>query len=182
MRVFVALDIPQRMKDDLERSAKQFQQFASGGNFTPKQNYHLTLHFLGNVAESNLIFVQTAMDSVRNWPAPELQVAKFTMLKASDIVCAKLRSNVDLMTLHDKLGEKLEAKGFMVEHSAYRPHITMIRKKSFTLPFSEVTKNVDVYNKPFAACDVVLYESVFTGNGVTYNELYKVTLNEKRKI
>ena len=181
MRIFVALDIPQRTKDNLERSSQQFEHFASGGNFTPKQNYHLTLHFLGNVDESKLLFVQNAMDGIRFLPAPELQISQFTMLRASDIVCAKLRHSDELATLHDKLGEKLEANGFVVEHRAYRPHITMIRKKKFTLPFSEVTKSVDVYNMPFVACDVVLYESVFGDNGVTYNPLYTVTLKPKER-
>ena len=74
----------------------------------------------------------------------------------------------------------MEANGFEVEHRAYRPHVTIIRKKSFTLPFSEVTKSVKVYNMPFYATDVVLYESVFGDEGVSYRELYKVKLKIKQ--
>ena len=180
MRVFVALDIPQRTKDNLERSSQQFEQFANGGNFTKKENYHLTLHFLGNVEESNLIYVQSAMDAVRYLPAPQLQINAFTLLP-SGIVCAKIRHNANLSALHDKLGDKLEERGFMVEHRAYRPHVTMIRKKSFTLPFSEVTKSVDVFNMPFTCCDLVLYESVFGDSGVTYKPLYTITLKSNEK-
>lgn len=179
MRVFVALDLPQKTKDNLERSANQFAEYANGGNFVPKENYHLTLHFLGNVAPSDLIYVQSAMDSVKDLPAPELAITQFAMQRASDIVWAKLRQGHDLATLHDKLGEKLEANGFEVEHRAYRPHVTLIRKKSFTLPWAEVTKNVDVYNMPFVATDMVLYESVFESKGVSYRELYKITLRKQ---
>ena len=177
MRVFVALELPQKTKDNLERSSRQFQELSSGGNFVSKDNFHITLHFLGNVAPSDLIYIQSAMDSVKDLPAPELAITQFAMLRASDIVCAKLRQNAELVTLHDKLGERLETNGFEVEHRAYRPHVTLIRKKSFTLPFSEVTKNVDVYNMPFVAANVVLYESVFDDNGVTYRELYKIVLH-----
>ena len=145
----------------------------------PRDNYHLTLHFLGNVAPSDLIYVQSAMDGVKDLPAPELAIAQFAMQRASDIVWAKLKPNAELTDLHDKLGDRLEANGFEVEHRAYRPHVTLIRKKSFTLPFSEVTKSIDVYNKPFVAPDLVLYESVFDGKGVTYRELYKVTLQSR---
>ena len=179
MRVFVALELPQKTKDNLERSSSQFAELSNGGNFIPKENYHITLHFLGNVLPSDLIFVQSAMDQIAHLPAPELAVTQFAMLRASDIVCAKLRQNADLLTLHDTLGEKLEASGFEVEHRAYRPHVTIIRKKSFTLPFSEVTKSVKVYNMPFVATNVVLYESVFGEKGVSYRELYKVTLQPK---
>ena len=176
MRVFVALELPQKTKDNLERSSKQFAELSNGGNFVKKDNFHITLHFLGNVAPSDLIYVQSAMDQVANMPAPELAVTQFAMLRASDVVCAKLRQNADLIALHDALGKKLETSGFEVEHRAYRPHVTLIRKKSFSLPFSEVTKSVKVYNMPFYATNVVLYESVFTDNGVDYRELYKVTL------
>lgn len=179
MRVFVALDLPQKTKDNLERSANQFAEYANGGNFVPKDNYHLTLHFLGNVAPSDLIYIQSAMDSVKNLPAPELAITQFAMQRVSDIVWAKLRQSQDLTTLHDALGAKLEASGFEVEHRAYRPHVTLIRKKNFTMPFSEVTKNVTVYNMPFVATDVVLYESVFEGKGVSYRELYKISLKPK---
>lgn len=179
MRVFVALNLPQKTKDNLERSANQFAAYSSGGNFVPKDNYHLTLHFLGNVAPNNLIYVQSAMDSVKNLPAPELAIAQFAMQRSSDIVWAKLRHNADLVTLHDMLGDKLEKDGFEVEHRAFRPHVTLIRKKSFTLPWAEVTKNVDVYNKPFVATELVLYESVFGDDGVTYRELYNISLKPK---
>lgn len=176
MRVFIALNLPQKTKDNLERSVGEFKALANGGNFTPKENYHLTVHFLGEVAPSDLIYVQSAMDGVRDLPAPELAVSQFTVLRASDIVCAKLRQCHALTTLHDELGQRLEQSGFVVEHRAYRPHVTLIRKKSFVLPWAEVTKNVTVYNMPFYATDLTLYESVFTSSGVTYRELYTVTL------
>ena len=176
MRIFIALNLPQKVKDNLERSAGEFKALSTGGNFIPKDNYHLTLHFLGEVAPSDLTFVQSAMDGVRHLPAPELAVAQFTVLRASDVVCAKIRPSKELENLHDELGARLEQHGFEVEHRAYRPHVTLIRKKSFAQPFSEVTKSVTVYNKPFAACDLTLFESVFTPKGVEYHELYKVVL------
>ena len=170
------MDLPQKTKDNLERSASEFKALSCGGNFVPKDNYHLTLHFLGEVAPSDLTFIQSAMDGVKDLPAPELAVSQFTVLRASDVVCAKLRQSKDLTALHDELGARLEQHGFEVEHRAYRPHVTLIRKKSFTLPFSEVTKSVHVYNMPFVATDLTLFESVFTPNGVTYREIYKVVL------
>lgn len=176
MRVFIALDLPQKTKDNLERSAEEFKALSAGGSFVKKENYHLTLHFLGEVAPSDLTFVQSAMDGVKDLPAPELAVSQFTVLRASNVVCAKLRQNKPLEVLHDELGARLEQHGFVTEHRAYRPHVTLIRKKSFALPFSEVTKSVHVYNKPFVATDLTLFESVFTHDGVEYRELYKVTL------
>ncbi len=176
MRVFVALELPDRVKDNLERSARQFAEYANGGNFVPKQNLHLTLHFLGNVPQENLIYIQSAMDGIRYLAAPETAVTQFAMQRTGDIVWAKLRQSEALTALHDNLGDKLEQNGFEVEHRAYRPHVTLIRKKSFVLPFSEVTKNVQVFNMPFVADKVTLFESVLRPEGAIYRPLYTVEL------
>ncbi|MBO5867183.1 MAG: RNA 2',3'-cyclic phosphodiesterase [Clostridia bacterium] len=179
MRIFIALEIPQRTKDNLARSAGQFKQFATNGTFVSTQNYHITLHFLGEVAESDLMYVQHAMDGVRNLPAPTLALLQFVTLRGSDATVARLKNSPTLTELHDILGEKLEHNGFTVEHRAYRPHITICRKGKFTLPFAEVTKNVDVFNAPFVATKVVLYQSVLSKEGPTYTPLYTVTLPEE---
>ena len=179
MRIFIALEIPQRTKDNLARSAMQFRQLATAGNFVATQNYHITLHFLGEVAESDLIYVQHAMDGIRNLPAPTLSLLQFVTLRGSDATVARLKNCPALVELHDKLGERLEQNGFTVEHRAYRPHITVCRKAKFTLPFAEVTKNVDVFNAPFIASKVVLYQSVLSKDGPTYTPLYTVTLREE---
>lgn len=177
MRVFVALKLPNQTKDNLARSAEQMKHFATQGNFVATENYHLTLHFLGEVAENDLIYVQSAMDGVKDCVAPQLALQQFTILRGGDVVCAKVRQKNDALTnLHDKLGAILESHNFDVEHRAYRPHITLIRKYKFSLPFSEVTKNVDVFNLPFFATDLVLYQSVFDKDGVHYKELYCVHL------
>ena len=180
MRIFIALEIPERTKDNLTRSAIQFKQFATSGNFVSTQNYHITLHFLGEVAESDLMYVQNAMDGVKNMPAPTLSLLQFVTLRGSDATAARLKNCPDLTQLHDQLGEKLERNNFTVEHRAYRPHITICRKAKFTLPFAEVTKNVDVFNAPFVANKVVLYQSVLSKDEPTYTPLYTVTLGQEQ--
>lgn len=180
MRVFIAVKLPSKTKDNLARSVEQLQPFVTQGKIVPKENYHVTLHFLGEVSENDLIFVQSAMDGVRNLPAPELALQQFTILRGGDVVCAKIRQkNNMLTTVHDKLGELLERHNFTVERRAYRPHVTVMRKYGFTLPFSEVTKSVDVFNAPFCGGDITLYQSVPTADGVCYKELYTVHLPEE---
>ncbi len=176
MRIFVASELPNKTRENLTRSVEQMRHFATKGNFVPSENYHVTLHFLGEVAESDLIYVQSAMDKVRLLPAPQCALSQFAVLRGNGIVCAKLRQDGALTKLHDKLGEHLEQNGFDVEHRAYRPHITVLRNFAFELPFSEVTKSVDIYNKPFFATEVVLYQSVLSQSGATYRELYRVSL------
>ena len=176
MRLFIALDLPERTADNLERSASQLKQLSIGGRFVAKQNYHLTLHFLGEVAESDVMYVQAAMDEIRNLLAPTLAVLQIAMMRTGDLVYAKIKNAPELITLHEKLGSALENLRFAVEHRAYRPHVTLARKATFSLPFSEVTKNVTVFNAPFCANKVVLYASALGSDGPTYTPLYTITL------
>ena len=178
MRIFIALELPDKTRENLARSVAQMKNFATKGNFAPTENYHVTLHFLGEVAEHDLIYVQSAMDKISNLAAPECALAQFAVLRGNGIICAKLRQNGALTELHDRLGEQLELNRFDVEHRAYRPHVTVLRNFAFELPFSEVTKSVDVYNKPFLATEVVLYQSVLSQSGATYRELYRVSLKK----
>ncbi len=176
MRIFIALKLPDKTVENLARSATDLKHFDCGGSFVPSTNYHVTLHFLGEVAPSDLIYVQKAMDEVAKLPAPTLAVHQICTLRASDIVCAKFRPCKELTTLHETLGAKLEEQRFTVEHRAYRPHVTMVRKYKFTLPFSEVTKSVKVYNMPFVADQLVLYASDLRREGAVYTPLYTVQL------
>lgn len=179
MRVFIAVKLPDKTRNNIARSVEQLKPFVTQGKFVPEENYHITLHFLGEVAENDLIFVQSAMDGIRALPAPELALQQFTILRGGDVVCAKIRQKDNTLSiLHDKLGELLERLNFTVEHRAYRPHVTVMRKYGFNLPFSEVTKSVDVFNAPFWGNEIVLYQSVPTADGVHYKELYAVHLDE----
>ncbi len=181
MRLFIALRLPEKTKQNLRRSAAQLADFAVSGQFTASDNYHVTLHFLGETDPSSLIYIQSAMDSVKRLPAPEMAVSQICVMRSANLVCAKYKYGAALTELHEALGARLEQDGFTVEHRAYRPHTTLVRKYCFTLPFSEVTKTVSVYNMPFYASDIVLYESVQGKNGVGYREIYSVTLSDPRE-
>ena len=176
MRVFIAMELPQKTRENLCRSMQQLADHATRGSFTAPQNLHVTLHFLGEVLPENLIYVQSAMDSIKDLPAPTLAISQISTLRASDVVCAKLKYDQKLLDVHTTLGNNLEENGFDVEHRAYRPHVTLMRRYAFDLPFSEVTKGVKVYNMPFEGTQVVLYQSVLSKDGPTYTELYRVHL------
>lgn len=176
MRVFVALQLPDKTRQNLSRSAETLRHFDKGGKFVPAANYHITLSFLGEVADDDLIYVQAAMDKVAHMTAPTMAVSQISVLRASDIVCAKFRYDKALTELHEALAEELESRHFTVEHRAYRPHVTLVRKYKFTLPFSEVSKSVDVFNMPFVADKMVLYASNLEGGTPVYTPLYTVTL------
>lgn len=50
MRLFIAIELPRSFKQELARVQKEVKQMSCGGRFVPQENFHVTLHFIG---ESN---------------------------------------------------------------------------------------------------------------------------------
>ena len=61
MRLFVAAALPESWKDALDRAARALADQGVRGNFTRRENYHLTLVFLGET--DRLDDVIAAMDT-----------------------------------------------------------------------------------------------------------------------
>ena len=47
MRLFIAIELPASFKNEVARIQKEVKQLSSGGRFVPKENFHITLHFIG---------------------------------------------------------------------------------------------------------------------------------------
>lgn len=176
MRLFIAITLPVQANTNLTRNIEQLSAFLTSGNIVPQDNLHITLHFLGETPDSKLIYIQSAMDSLKGMEKPMLGISGITAFRSADLICARYKHNNALIEVHKKLGDGLEQAGFFVEDRAYRPHTTLIRKARFSLPFSEVNKNVTVYNKPFEAGCITLYRTLFEQDGVKYVPLYSVEL------
>ena len=47
MRLFIAIDLPRSFKAELARIEKEVKGISCGGRFVPQDNFHITLHFIG---------------------------------------------------------------------------------------------------------------------------------------
>ena len=175
MRLFIAFTLPDNTKNNLWMQSEMIKPFATRGRFVEKANFHVTLQFLGEVAPDRLAWIYQAMDSLKDCIAPTLAIAQVTAWRSAKVVCAKYKAK-NVEQVQQTLAKKLENIGFAVEHRAYKPHTTICRDYAFDLPFSEVVKNVPIYNKPFVCDTVTLYQTEFTNNGPVYHPLYEVKL------
>lgn len=98
---------------------------------TPRENLHVTLHFLGEVPEERVAAVTNALETPGAGDAT-LVLSRPTMwhggvlvlqpeADAPDAIPAALRDR------HDRLGRALEAAGQPVDTRPWRPHATLCR-------------------------------------------------------
>jgi len=56
LRLFVAIEVPEAIRKEIQRLQSRLQSLASGGpiKWTPQEQLHLTLRFLGAVQRGHL--------------------------------------------------------------------------------------------------------------------------------
>ncbi len=173
MILSIALPLPSGAIFNTVRSVQQLQCHMTSGNILSEGNYNIGLQYLGTVTSQELLYVYSILDSIN---MPPLTVAYSSIVGGRGNVMAKIKPNASLTQLHIMLADKLEEQGFAVERRAYRPHVPMATAVKCHLPFAEVSKCIDVYNRPFVCDRVVLYEITYNDTVPTYTELYSVPL------
>ena len=175
MRTFIAVELPEQMRWETAELARQLERRVSG-RFTQPENYHVTLAFLGDVAERDVVLATDALEAAcAGRPAPRLAcdgLGKFG--NASDATLwLGLVPAEELMRLAAAVRDELAARDIAFDEKPFKPHITLARRAAIPkaalppLPFPEPTR----------ACSVVLFKSELSQDGATYTPLHSVELS-----
>lgn len=182
MRMFIAIELEQEQKERLAALQTQTQAFCRKGNFTPMDNFHLTLHFLGEMQPEDLEYLQEALYETarRNRPFT-LTIDRIGFFPRGNkgILWAGTEKNNQLQRLFSTLEKSLEQQGFARERKGLSPHITLGREVEPQRGFADVQKNVKVEPIPFAVRRISLMESVRRGAKLLYIPRFQVELKGK---
>ena len=127
MRLFFALWPPAATVGALAAWAKE-AQVLTGGRVTRPESIHLTLAFLGDVAEERVEDAIRAARSVRGARhALPIERAKVWTHNRVGWVGPE-RTPPALVDLTDSLRENLLAEGFAIEDRPFAAHVTLLRK------------------------------------------------------
>ena len=129
MRLFIAIEFPEAVRDALAESAEVLRAACVQGNFSRRENYHLTLVFLGEVPPSGVKRVTAAMDACKFDPIPIAigEPGRFCR-DGGDIFWRAVHAPAALAALQKALTVQLRKAGFAPEDRAFRPHLTLARQ------------------------------------------------------
>ena len=170
IRTFVAVFPPPEVRKALFRAA---QNLPTGGNFhlVGQEKIHLTLKFLGDVAENDLESVKQALEPIQIRHDPfEVSTSNFGAFpseKKARILWAGIEGGSQhLRTVAEDVENLLEPAGFDRETRPYIPHLTLgrTRARRTTLDTTETSPLA----LRFTVSGVDLVESAPAKNGVTY--------------
>lgn len=176
MRTFIAVEIPDRFRHETADLARLLST-SMRGRFIPRENYHVTLAFLGEVGEVEVAAAIAALDEA-------CRGARFLPLRSDGLgrfgraVDATLWLGIapapELTTLADALRAALAEHGIEYDKKQFRPHITLARR--VRIP------RRDLLDLPFPqeaqAGRVTLFKSVLDSEGASYKPIYSVNLQD----
>lgn len=126
LRLFFALWPPAAVAAHLERAAMAVQR-SCGGRRPRRENLHLTLAFLGEVAPSRLDVLLQLGDELRGQPQT-LWVDQLGYWKHNRILyagCGVVPG--ELAEFAERLSASLAAAGYRVERRPFAAHLTLLR-------------------------------------------------------
>ncbi len=127
IRVFFAVFPNQATRILLADQVKQLKPLC-GGRKVQRQQIHLTLLFLGNVATERIALLQQSAKNVSTQKF-ELHLNEIRYWKHSQIVYIQSKQfPAELFFLVNSLTHTLSEAGFTFDKLTYKPHITLIRK------------------------------------------------------
>lgn len=126
MRLFVAIELNREMKRQLLNIQEQLRRLGVRGNYTPPENFHLTLAFIGDYPEPDSVL--EVLESLCFDPF-ELHLRGIGSF--GELWWAGLEENEELSNLVRQLRQKLAQAGIPFDKKKFMPHITLVRKPEY---------------------------------------------------
>lgn len=180
-RLFIALTLPEKAENELLSEIDAVKgRFGSYARYTPKENLHVTVLFLGEQEEHDIAVIQDAMDEVlQSYPHQTVSFDALTFgpprHEPRMIWATATQSTSDYLGhLRDALAYHLRKRGIVWndDHPIFRGHITCAKFRSWfeglSTPFrTTIAISAETY-------ELGLFSSTLDSEGSIYTTLYNV--------
>jgi 2'-5' RNA ligase len=136
MRLFVALEVPEAVRENLAAIRKSFSSIDSRLRWVPSQNFHVTLKFIGSVPGEKLQGITEALRSVSIVDRVQVCIrglAWYFNPKTSVMLWATVEDSKPLTALATAVDQRLASLGIAPENRSFAPHFTLARGNSRNL-------------------------------------------------
>lgn len=170
MRLFVGIGLPPALAEALARAARTLSAAGTRIRWTPPENLHLTLSFLGQVEPSRLDAIEQALATLRSSALP-LQLDGPGIFPSAGILYVQVKPAPALLSFAEQVFRAMETCGFPREPRPYAPHITLARAKGRIQPLARGQQS-PAFHQRFEAREFRLYESLTLPQGAQYRVVH----------
>jgi RNA 2',3'-cyclic 3'-phosphodiesterase len=187
MRTFIAIELPQGIKDHLNKIQEQLKLTGADVKWVEPKNIHLTLKFLGEINEQTLEKLSQILDACVKGKTPfQVSIASFgafPKLNYPRIIWAGIdKGDKEIAEIVKVLEEKVQKIGIPKEKRAFSSHITLGRlrssrdKDNLAEQLKKLTENSDLPRLEFSLSKITLFKSTLTASGPIYEALKETNL------
>jgi len=129
MRLFIALDIDDGIRERISRFVEGVQGFASNARWVKPESLHVTLKFIGEQPEPAVEQIKLALGTVSAATA-EIQFRGygfFPTAKSARVFWIGMEADPKLAALAALVDDKMAALGIPKEERVFSPHLTLAR-------------------------------------------------------
>lgn len=187
MRTFIALELSQESKESLGRVIEDVRPELGRLSWVKPENLHLTLKFLGEVAEERLEGIKDVLSRIAgehsHFSYRIVGLGCFPNARRPRVLWAGMKGEIDKAeALYAAVDEKLGRLGFPREKRRFSLHITLARIKGFirTERLSEVLKrNGSKLISEESGGIIALMKSELRPGGAVYTRLASFRLGKR---
>lgn len=186
MRFFIALEIPDQNKAELERIEQQLKNILPEIRLTDTDKLHLTIAFMGsqpNELKPDLIRVMTeACQGVKSFEIAPGYIDGFPNLHHPRILWIGVKGDInELFVLRERVKDGLFKLQLNVDERRFIPHIAMGKLSNFRLTETQEDQLEQVSLadfQPIRITSIKLFESIPNQGFHHHNTLAEIKLEE----
>lgn len=164
MRLFIAICFDEDLLDSLVEIQEDLMRCGVKGNYTPRENLHMTLAFLGENDDPEQV-----TEVMRNVLLRSFSIKLSGYKPFKDMIFADFEENENLRDYVKRLRKALVDEEIAFDRKKFMPHVTLIRRaectrgKAFLPEFTE--------SEPMRVKGISLMKSERGRNGMIYTEI-----------
>ena len=175
IRLFVALKIPENVKEQLFNICYELVPDASLYRWETKDKIHLTLKFIGEVEENLVPPISTELDFVINYHSFDFTISRFGFFfrdRRPKILWTGLQTDESIIKLVEELNNRFEKFDIEPERRKFKSHLTLLRiKNKLDENFINNFNNYQFDNLNFKTNKIALVKSELSQAGAQYTEI-----------
>ncbi|HTV46859.1 MAG TPA: RNA 2',3'-cyclic phosphodiesterase [Phycisphaerae bacterium] len=187
MRLFVAITVSEALRAELFALQKRLEQAKAEVRWVKPEQYHITVKFIGEAADDQLVQIAARMDSAAAATEPfKLDIIGLDRIESRGkvrVITAEVNSPDQRLTrLHRQVDQKLAGMGFDLDMRELLPHITLGRVQS-NHGLNRLLRRLEHFSpdamEPISGWEVVdvhLFQSTLTPEGSEYKILHTAKL------
>jgi RNA 2',3'-cyclic 3'-phosphodiesterase len=194
MRIFVALDIDDAIRERISRFVEDVRNFAPEARWMKPESLHVTLKFIGEQPDAAIEQIKNVLSAIHATP-PAIQFRGYGFFpnpNSARVFWIGMNAGPELAALAAAIDEKTAALGISREDRPYSPHLTIARAACGSgsphrhrndkpnLAFQRLQEELAALPTPefgtMTPREFFLYQSQLSPKGSTYTKLARFPL------